>query len=123
LLSRILDIRVLIIALAVIGHGALSYVAWSGDDFALGMLIAFGLFWIIMAFMNSLSWSRSLNHWTQTLDLWKETIALADDYSSLLSEATEVLSTYDREQADDIIGRANTIALMRMQNQRERMHD
>lgn len=123
-LSRILSpSRWLVLALVAPAHAALGIQAWYGSKFAIGMMVAFLYFWSIMAVLSGNAWGQALQRWKQSLDGWQETTRMAGDYGRLLGEAIDGLSTWDREKAEDINQRANTVALMRAQNVREKMDE
>lgn len=83
---------------------------------ALGII---GLMWLGLAVANGRSWRRTLRDWQRSLDSWKESNLYAQDLGSLLNEAVTDLSTWDRDKAEDIWSRANTIAMMRAQKLRD----
>lgn len=56
------------------------------------------------------------------LNGWCEQEELTMDLTHLLSEALDHLSTWDREQADEIAERTNTVIRLRFQNFNERNH-
>lgn len=82
----------------------------------IALLGVLALGWLGFAVANGKSWKRTLNSWHRTLQCWKESNHLVADLSSLLEEALNDLSTWDRDKADNIGERANTIIRMRSQN-------
>jgi hypothetical protein len=87
-----------------------------GSIIAVPALTLVALMWLGLSISNSnLHWG-TLDRWGKTLEMWQETGNLVDDLYSLVVEACDGLSTYDREKADDILGRSTTVAIMRSQN-------
>ena len=114
---------VVVAALVVFGHTLLALNAWHGSRASLMMLIVFLFIWTALSFLNGHAWRGTLKDWRATIAAWKESSALATDYSYLLVEAVEALSTYDREKSDDISARAITIGRMRTQNIGAKLND
>jgi len=108
---------------AVFGHTVIAYGAWTGSKALLAMMIVFWCTWTVLALFLGVNWRRTLHEWGRAQDAWQETNELVGDYSSLLVEALDGLSTYDREKADDISARATTISVLRVQNIKEKLHD
>lgn len=119
-LSRILETRFLATIACALGLIVISIPAFSGDRFSIGMLMFFAMVWLAFAFFNGSGWRRSNEGWHYALTEWHEQHQLTQDMTSLLTEALSDLSTYDRDKADDIQQRANTIILLRFQNFNER---
>jgi len=92
-----------------------------GQTFARYMMIVVLFIWTTIAFMHSRGRQRNLEHWERSLDNLHETNELCNDYASLLGEACGSLSTWDREEAEEIVQRAKTIGRLRQANFDERM--
>lgn len=122
-MDRILEKRWLGMLLGALGLVAFGIMAIRGDQFATWMLLLFSLVWLGLCTYNGLGWTSSNEGWHRALDEWKEYQELAHDLTSLLAEATDRLSTYDRETADEIRDRAKTIIVLRSQNTMERGKD
>lgn len=93
------------------------------NRFTIVSLGVLSLLWLLLAVNNGSSWRRTLRSWERTLDGWKETSHLVGDVSNLLKEALDDLSTWDREKAEDIAHRADTVGMMRTQNIDSRMKE
>ena len=118
-LTRILGrqhIAIVIFVLAAPTIIILGIRAYTGFPLDALILMGIALMWLTVACANSYGWRRSNEDWGRTLGLWNETSELCADALSLLHEALTGLSTYDREKADDIAGRAHTIVVLRQKN-------
>lgn len=104
-----------------ISHVLLSIQAWQGNKFSLACIVVLWVGWTILALRAQALNRRVLSQIEAALDGWQETNDLARDYGNLLTEATDELSTWDREKSDDILSRTTTISLMRAQNMKRRM--
>lgn len=122
-LTRILDAnysRYLAGALACLGHILLGILAWQGAKFSLTVLVIVAVYWTLLATYTGIRWRSTLSSWEETLDTFDETSKLAGDYASLLVEACDRLSTWDQDEAMNIVGRASTIGKLRQMNYDER---
>lgn len=111
----------LIGVLGAIGLIGFAISALDHELFGIIGLTFFSFMWLFFAVMNGNGWRRALKRWGKTLDGWQETSEYASDINSLLNEALTELSTWDREKAQEIAERGQTISLLRMKNMNEKM--
>lgn len=76
---------------------------------------------VLFEFACSLA-DRTVTSNQHLLKGWQEQEELTIDLTHLLGESLERLSTWDRETADEIADRTNTVIRLRFQNFNERNH-
>lgn len=113
--SRFLD-RWFVCGIAIAAVVLLGVQAYFGSRFSAIMLALVACAWIVMATLNGTSWKRTLDSWTRTLDDWRSSTEYTKAIENLLQETVHSLHTWDSEKAEEIAGRAQTIARLYMQN-------
>lgn len=106
--------------LGTIGLINFGFLAWTGEKFAVVGLTVFGFAWLFLAALNSRSWRGTLRDWRRTTDSWGETTEYVNDLHQILNETLGELSTWDRDKANEIGERCQTISRLRLKNLEEK---
>ena len=99
-----------------------AYVAWQGSEVSIVVLTCWALIGLGTTVGFDWGWRSSNEGWARSNNGWAEQEELTMDLTHLLGEALQNLSTWDRETADDIADRTNTVIRLRFQNFTERNH-
>lgn len=98
--------------------------ATHGKHLSVIVLAVLVYWWMALFTLMAIGWRSSTKWWKKHSDGthkgWEESISLTGDLARLLGEALASLDTYDRETADDIARRAQTVSLLRLKNYEER---
>jgi hypothetical protein len=120
--SRFLSGNGITVAMGVVGTLGLTAVSLSalqGGAFNIACLVLVAFMWLGIAVMFSFGWRRALRGWNRSNRSWGMTNEYVGDLSHLLDESLQALNSWDQDQAQDIMNRANTISLLRLKNIKE----
>lgn len=101
----------------------MTYIALTdGEATAIASLSFFAFTWCVFALVTGRWLDESYERSIRAYKGWSEQEDLTLDLTHLLGESLEHLSTWDREKADEIADRTNTVIRLRFQNFKERNH-
>lgn len=104
------------IFILVTAHLLMAWTALGGSTIGIVGLACSATFWGIFAQFNTRRWGKSVGYLEEAAHNMSVMGDVNLDLASLLEEALIDLKDYDREKADDLVYRTNTIMALRRQN-------